>query len=929
MTRPLLARTYATTPPPIHKFEKYQPEIVESDWYSWWQKEGLFKPTEKSDSKKKQPTFSMLLPPPNVTGVLHIGHALTLTIQDSIARWNRMHGRIVNWVPGTDHAGISMQSVVEKKLLRESGKSRHDLGRDRFIDKVWEWKQEHGECIKMQTQKMGASVDWDQEYFTMDDHHSKTSVISDIEMYLVVNQKTTRPETMLGDVALAINSNDSRYKGLEGRKVLHPLIDKDIPIVCDDILVDPEFGSGVVKITPAHDENDYACAQRLGLPVVPVFSPDGTVISQPLFPGFSGLSRWDARRKVIRDLKESKAYVGKRDAEASVINRCSRSGDIIEPMLKPQWYVRCGDLAKRADEMVQTGHISMVPKRQRAIWHSWLTGIQDWCVSRQLWWGHRIPVYRISWADGNRRDIWVAAESEQHAREKALLGSKSPGSVAGEISAVVQDEDVLDTWFSSGLLPLTVFGQHKSQALSSVLETGQDILFFWVARMAMLCTYFAGVPPFSTVLLHPMVRDLQGRKMSKSLGNIIDPMDVIQGAGLSKLQETLERGYLSKQELSKSTKELKRLYPTGFQQFGADALRLTLILYTQQTQQINMSLDNVKASYHFCNKLWNTFRFAHMHAQKHGVKIRDSWSDGISERLSVFDRALLSKLSSMLGSYHQAMETYRLAVAAEAARDFVQRDLCDAYIEICKLALFGSKSATRQDPAICIEILLHTLDIVLRALHPFMPFLSEELWQQQRQLKQRQIGEHNDVVENSKSLSIMEMVWEQTDTCSIIKHNAQAEAENEMVLGIVSGIRSLRQRHGKQLVTMGEADKPVFLVFVSESSLTAGRASGDVDDFERRHGECIRALSKEPQIGIHSEQNARPVESSEHMVSVVVSPQVQVVSKLDSRETGSSDSRVDEVAVGKLKAELESVYRVVNSDGYQKKAPPGVKQADR
>ncbi|KAJ1883394.1 hypothetical protein LPJ57_000190 [Coemansia sp. RSA 486] len=806
----------------------------------------------------------MLLPPPNVTGVLHIGHALTLTIQDSIARWNRMHGRIVNWVPGTDHAGISMQSVVEKKLLRESGKSRHDLGRDRFIDKVWEWKQEHGECIKMQTQKMGASVDWDQEYFTMDDHHSKT-----VRDY-------------------------------------------------------PEFGSGVVKITPAHDENDYACAQRLGLPVVPVFSPDGTVISQPLFPGFSGLSRWDARRKVIRDLKESKAYVGKRDAEASVINRCSRSGDIIEPMLKPQWYVRCGDLAKRADEMVQTGHISMVPKRQRAIWHSWLTGIQDWCVSRQLWWGHRIPVYRISWADGNRRDIWVAAESEQHAREKALLGSKSPGSVAGEISAVVQDEDVLDTWFSSGLLPLTVFGQHKSQALSSVLETGQDILFFWVARMAMLCTYFAGVPPFSTVLLHPMVRDLQGRKMSKSLGNIIDPMDVIQGAGLSKLQETLERGYLSKQELSKSTKELKRLYPTGFQQFGADALRLTLILYTQQTQQINMSLDNVKASYHFCNKLWNTFRFAHMHAQKHGVKIRDSWSDGISERLSVFDRALLSKLSSMLGSYHQAMETYRLAVAAEAARDFVQRDLCDAYIEICKLALFGSKSATRQDPAICIEILLHTLDIVLRALHPFMPFLSE-----QRQLKQRQIGEHNDVVENSKSLSIMEMVWEQTDTCSIIKHNAQAEAENEMVLGIVSGIRSLRQRHGKQLVTMGEADKPVFLVFVSESSLTAGRASGDVDDFERRHGECIRALSKEPQIGIHSEQNARPVESSEHMVSVVVSPQVQVVSKLDSRETGSSDSRVDEVAVGKLKAELESVYRVVNSDGYQKKAPPGVKQADR
>ncbi|KAJ2858418.1 hypothetical protein J3B02_000290 [Coemansia erecta] len=680
------ARRYATTPPPVHKFEKYKPETVESDWYEWWQKKGLFKPNKASDQKDQQ-MFSMLLPPPNVTGVLHIGHALTLTIQDSIARWNRMQGRTVNWVPGTDHAGISMQSVVEKKLLRETGQSRHDLGREKFVGKVWEWKKEHGETIKMQTCKMGVSVDWDQEYFTMDEDHSK--VVRDCFIKLFDNGIVYR-DTKMVNWSCALQS-----------------------VISD------------IEITPAHDGNDYACAQRHNLPVIPVFNPDGTVISQPSFAGYSGLSRWDARRKVIRDLSKSNAYIGKRDAEASVINRCSRSGDIIEPMLKPQWYVRCSDMARRADEMVQTGEIGLIPKRQRAIWHNWLAGIQDWCVSRQLWWGHRIPVYRISWTDNRRQDIWVAAESAQQARVKALGSLGLELSEASEISAVTQDEDVLDTWFSSGLLPLTVFGQSDARALSSVLETGQDILFFWVARMAMLCTHFADKPPFSTVLLHPMVRDSQGRKMSKSLGNIIDPMDVIQGAELSKLQKTLERGYLSSKELSQSTKELKRLYPRGFQQFGADALRLTLILYTQQTQQINMSLDNVKASYHFCNKLWNTFRFTHMHAQKLGVEIRDSWSDGISEQLSVFDQAFLSKLSRMLDSYHQAMGAYRLAVAAETVRDFVQKGLCDTYIEICKLALFGNKGATRQDPAVCIEILLHTLDIVLRALHPFMPFLSE------------------------------------------------------------------------------------------------------------------------------------------------------------------------------------------------------------
>ncbi|KAJ2035087.1 hypothetical protein H4S03_004557 [Coemansia sp. S3946] len=543
---------------------------------------------------------------------------------------------------------------------------------------------------------------------------------------LSIRVETTRPETMLGDVALAICSRDDRYKGLEGKYVVHPLLGRKIPIICDDDLVNPEFGTGV--ITPAHDENDYACAQRHGLPVVSVFGPAGTVVDNPQFSEYAGKSRWETRRRVISDLKDASAYLGSRDAETSIVSKCSRSGDIIEPMLMPQWYLRCSEMAKAADDLVQRGNVSLIPKRQQATWHSWLTETEDWCVSRQLWWGHRIPVYHVRWEGSIAVDLWVAAASEEQAKAKALVKLSveerellSSAKEASAVCTVTQDEDVLDTWFSSGLLPLLAFNQAssciKSQldpdtcahspskaALSTVLETGQDILFFWVARMTMLCTYFAQVPPFSTVLLHPMVRDAQGRKMSKSLGNVIDPMDVINGAELSKLQDTLRRGYLSSQELKRGTKELAKMYPNGFQQFGADALRLTLLLYTQQTQQINMSLDGVRASYHFCNKLWNTFRFIHMHADKLGIHTDHVDNDGNKQwfadiddqELTVFDRALLSRLHGMLHTYHGAMEAYRLAAAAEAVQVFVQRDLCDRYIEICKLSLFGNRSATNQ-----------------------------------------------------------------------------------------------------------------------------------------------------------------------------------------------------------------------------------------
>ncbi|KAJ2214313.1 hypothetical protein EV179_003093 [Coemansia sp. RSA 487] len=870
---------------PVHKFEKYDPSVIENDWYKWWQKQGLFSPktgSAQDNGKKNASEFSMLLPPPNVTGVLHIGHALTLSIQDAIARWNRMNGRNVNWVPGMDHAGISLQSVVEKKLKRDTGQTKYDLGRKAFVDLVWEYKRDHGDRIKQQIIRVGASLNWDSEYYTMDPRHSRTvreafirlyedgliyratkmvnwscalqSVISDIEVdkiptsgcalinvpdsktrvefgvlhtiqFPIVNPpeigpsaicvETTRPETMLGDVALAVNSADARY-----------------------------------KITPAHDANDYECAQRHGLPVVQVFGNDGKIVNMSDFAEFVGKSRWEARRLVIKQLMASCAYLGKRESEESVISICSRSGDVIEPMLMPQWYVRCDALGRRADNLVSTGDIDLVPTRQKAIWHSWLSGITDWCVSRQLWWGHPIPMYWIRWNSAiNRPGSWVAAENKQQAREKALKGLSAIerdvlASMEQDMACTVtQDKDVLDTWFSSGLLPLTTFNESKEDgsgtlephaslssitektALSTVLETGQDILFFWVVRMAMLCTYFAKIPPFSTVLLHPMVRDAQGRKMSKSLGNIIDPMDIIDGAKLSKLEDTLKRGNLPKEELRNSTKELRRLYPQGFQRFGADALRFALILYTQQTQQINLSLDNVKASYHFCNKVWNAFRFVHMHAEKLEMSSEsrsavqsgqyEAWLDGLDRaHLTVFDRVLLSRLSVMLKAYHRAMETHRFAVAAEVVRDFVQKDLCDRYIEVSKPALFDN--------------------IDIRT--------SQELWQ-----RHARDGATDD-------MSVMQSEW-QAAQCStgLVVYDPFAEKETEastaLVFGVISGIRSLKQQHSARLAA-STGGGSVFTVAVT---LPNGA------DEQRQmlqaivsHKECIRRMGKEPGVCIRA-----------------------------------------------------------------------------
>ncbi|KAJ1870495.1 hypothetical protein LPJ55_004630 [Coemansia sp. RSA 990] len=917
-----IKRSYAA---PKHSFTKYDPKVVESDWYDWWEKRGLFKPQRGNE-------FTMLLPPPNVTGVLHIGHALTLSIQDAIARWNRMNGRSVNWVPGTDHAGISMQTVVEKKLKRETDQSRHDLGRDAFLDKVWKWKEQHGDRIKQQTVRIGASLNWSDEYFTMDPKHSQVVRDAFIKLY---DDGLVYRTTKMVNWSCALQSVISDIEGLAGRMAMHPLLKQKIPIICDDVLVNPDFGTGVVKITPAHDANDYACAQRHRLPVVQVFGPNGTVAHHAALSEYVGMSRWQARQQAIAQLTAANAYMGKRDAEQSVISQCSRSGDVIEPMLMPQWYVSCKELARKADEMVHGGAIKLIPERQQAVWHSWMSGIEDWCVSRQLWWGHRIPVYCVTWDKLPNSKVWVAAESASHAMRKAAaqLSTEHQAAIADSSCAVVQDEDVLDTWFSSGLLPLTVFGAPHSplmpanttssqdmQALSTVLETGQDILFFWVARMAMLCTYFAKVPPFSDVLLHPMVRDAQGRKMSKSLGNIIDPMDVINGAALAKLQETLQNGYLAPKELGQSMRELKKQYPQGFQAFGADALRFALLIYTQQTQQINMSIDSVKASYHFCNKLWNTFKFARMHADKLGIRYSAEspvFSDIAREQLTVFDRALLSRLHEMLGAYQRAMATYRLAVAAERVRDFVQRDLCDRYIEVSKLALFGHGGATNQNPHVAVKVLLGTLDVVLRALHPFMPFISEELWQHHAR---RDAGEER---------SVMECEWRLFDGLEAL-HDRRSEEEND---AMVSGIRSLKQQHAPRLESGASgSSRLAIVVTVPRRQPAASEQGTGVDrdatahtlEMATKHQACIALMSKEPAIRICS--------ASENSISdsgtavAVVTPHVRVTGKL-AASTGPVEA-ASAAAVARLEAELAKVRQVVASAGYLRNAPDAVKEAD-
>ncbi|KDO61636.1 hypothetical protein CISIN_1g001289mg [Citrus sinensis] len=777
--------------------KEYNPSSVEKSWYSWWENSGYF----IADNKSSKPSFVIVLPPPNVTGALHIGHALTTAIQDTIIRWRRMSGYNALWVPGMDHAGIATQVVVEKKLMRERKLTRHDIGREQFVSEVWKWKDEYGGTILRQQRRLGASLDWSRECFTMDEKRSKAvteafvrlykegliyrdlrlvnwdcvlrTAISDIEVdYVDIPKRemrnvpgyekqvefgvltsfayplegglgeivvaTTRVETMLGDTAIAIHPEDARYSHLHGKFAIHPFNGRKIPIICDAILVDPKFGTGAVKITPAHDPNDFDVGKRHNLEFINIFTDDGKINSNGGLE-FEGMPRFKAREAVNEALKKKGLYRGAKDNEMR-LGLCSRSNDVVEPMIKPQWYVNCNSMAMEALYAVMDDDkkkLELIPRQYTAEWRRWLEAIRDWCVSRQLWWGHQIPAWYVTLEDdelkelGSYNDHWIVARDE---KEALAVANKK---FSGKKFEMCQDPDVLDTWFSSGLFPLSVLGwpddtdDLKAFYPTSVLETGHDILFFWVARMVMLGIKLGGEVPFTKVYLHPMIRDAHGRKMSKSLGNVIDPLEVINGISLEGLHKRLEEGNLDPKELEVAKKGQKADFPNGIPECGTDALRFALVSYTAQSDKINLDIQRVVGYRQWCNKLWNAVRFSMsklgegfvppLKLHPHNLPFSCKWI------LSVLNKAI-SRTASSLNSYE-------FSDAASTVYSWWQYQFCDVFIEAIKPYFAGDNPAFASERSAAQHVLWVCLETGLRLLHPFMPFVTEELWQRLPQPK--------------------------------------------------------------------------------------------------------------------------------------------------------------------------------------------------
>ncbi len=765
-------------------------EEIEQKWYEQWLKHDLFSAGKCLDEEP----YVIMMPPPNVTGVLHNGHALFVTLQDILVRYFRMKGRDVLWLPGTDHAGISTQTVVERELKRKEGQSRHDLGREQFLQRVFLWKDKHGQRIIEQLKLMGASADWNRLCFTMDEHFSRAvntaftrlwdeglifrkerlvswdpaakTALSNEEVdhverdgelfYFAYRLKshpdqeivvaTTRPETMLGDTAVAVNPSDERYQDLIGEELVHPFIaNRSLSIIADDY-VDASFGSGAVKITPAHDPNDFQMGERHGLPFVNIFTLDATINENG--GEFVGLDRFKARQLIKKRLEELGLH-RKTESIRHAVSVSQRSAVDIEPMLSRQYFVDVKPMAKKAYDAVESGEVRIIPASYKKIWDHFLLNIQDWCISRQLWWGHRIPIYYH--VESMKQAVMERAKHSPSPANDALALGKDNATVLRlaldeldeatirglsrafidpptEKDLYVQEEDVLDTWFSSGLWPFATLGwpDHTKDLArfypGSVLETGSDILFFWVARMMMFGTHFMGKPPFKDIYLHAMVRDAHGRKMSKSLGNAIDPIDVIEGITLDELIAKTKTYPVPESHLPKVLDGLKKDFPEGIPSAGADGLRLSLAMFSGQGRDVKFSIPRVVGYRSFLNKVWNATRFCLMNIEPSEVTPLSE----IRMKLADADRYILSSLNRTIRDVDNHIKEYRFSEATDALYHFFWNEYCDQYIECAKVSF---KSDDEAQQRVTKSVLIHLLDASMRLLHPFCPFISEEIWQ--------------------------------------------------------------------------------------------------------------------------------------------------------------------------------------------------------
>ena len=740
--------------------KQYDPSDVEPRWLRSWLDAGHY----HADETRPTVPYAITLPPPNVTGSLHMGHGLGSTLQDILVRWRRMQGFNVMWMPGIDHASIAVHVLLEKDLQRREGKNRFELGRDAFLERAWTWKERSGNRIGAQEKMMGFSLDWQRERFTMDvgsnravreafvrlydegliyrarrminwDPASET-VVSDLEVDVTeeaghlwelrypladgsgeIIVATTRPETMLGDTAVAVHPDDERYKHLVGKEVELPLTGRRIPIVADTF-VDPAFGSGAVKITPAHDENDFACAQRLGLPDLQVIDRKGRMCA-PAPEKYVGMTTDQARKAVLADL-EAAGRLGVTKDHKVPRGRSQRSGAVIEPMLMEQWFVKTAPLAAPAIAAVESGKTKFVPELWTKTYMHWMTNIKDWCISRQLWWGHRIPAW---YCDGCG---------------KLTVARADVAACPGCGGAVRQDEDILDTWFSSGLWPFSTLGwPDKTRALATfypnaVLVTGPDIIFFWVARMMMMGLHFTGKVPFRTVYLTSIVTDENGDKMSKTVGNVIDPLDVVHGATLEQILERTEAEVPDAKKREAALKNVRKNFAKGVPAMGADALRFTLAALNTSGRYIRLSLDRVEGYRNFINKLWNASRFALMNLEGHEADAAEAQvAAGTTAGLALPERWILSRLQRVSVDVDAALDAYRFSDAANALYQFVWHELCDWYIELAKSHLYLPSDGSAPSPRrrTVQAVLTHVLEQTLRLLHPITPFVTEEIWQ--------------------------------------------------------------------------------------------------------------------------------------------------------------------------------------------------------